>query len=99
MAEMEFETGYNKGRNRSEIEYVSVTDMDTKTVVEKALLGNRISYFIKWGRTHFFSSREQAMTFIINLSQLELADQTMEALDDNVKSKIRFLHKKSERKK
>lgn len=97
--EMEFEAGYNKGKRKTETDFLSVVDLDTKNAVEKALLANRISYFIKWGRTHFFSNREQQIIFSISLSQVELAEQALEKLDDPVKDKIKFLRKKSERKK
>ncbi len=99
MAEMEFEAGYNKGRLKTEVDYLSVADVETKNAVEKALLANRISYFIKWGRTHLFSSREQTITFSIAISQIELAEKSLENLDENVLKKVKILRKKSERKK
>ena len=48
MAKTVVESKFSKGKVNNEIEFCKVNDKNVKTAVERALLGERISYFIKW---------------------------------------------------
>ena len=68
------ESKFSKVKVNNEIELCRVTDMKVKTMIERALLEARISYFIKWEKPGLFSGgRKQSCVFQVNEWQIELA--------------------------
>lgn len=79
----------------NEIELCRVNDEKLRTVVEKALLAERISFFIKWEKASFFSDRQANCIFCINRSQAETAEKAIRNLGNEVESKIKFIYEKN----
>ena len=53
--------------------------MEMKDKVEKALLKERVSYFIRWKKPGFFSNdRKEKCVFHVNSQQLDAALKAME---------------------
>ncbi len=48
---------YTPLKVNNEIELCEVSDMDCKHLIERVLLKNRISYFVKWNKSGLFSRR------------------------------------------
>ena len=48
------DTAYTKVKVHNEVDLCETADMDVKSQIEKALLENRISYYIKWFLQGFF---------------------------------------------
>ena len=51
---------YTTLKVNNEIELCEVSDPDCKQLIERALLKNRISYYIRWPKASFFSRKKDA---------------------------------------
>lgn len=70
---------YTKVKVNNEIEFCEVKNMEMKDKVEKALLKERVSYFIRWKKPGFFSNdRKEKCVFHVNSQQLDAALKAME---------------------
>jgi hypothetical protein len=89
---------YSKVKVNNEIDLCSVTDPDVKSVLEKAFLKARVSYFLRWEKPGFFSKifrgSKTKIVFCINSAQLSTAEEVLETLED-VKDEIKILKTKS----
>lgn len=95
MAKTVVESKFSKGKVNNEIELCKVNDKNVKTAIERALLGERISYFIKWEKPGFFSSdRKDSCIFCVNEWQAEAAEKAISDLGDEMESKIKYIMKK-----
>lgn len=87
---------YTKVKVNNEIEFCEVKNMEMKDKVEKALLRERVSYFIRWKKPGFFSNdRKERCIFHVNSQQLDAALRAMEQSD----VKVRLLVKVKEEQK
>lgn len=92
---MEMESKFSKVKVNNEIELCKVNDKSIKTAIERALLGERISYFIKWEKPGFFSGdKKDICIFCVNEWQAEAAEAAIAALGDEAESKIKYIRKK-----
>lgn len=95
MAKTVVESKFSKGKVNNEIEFCRVCDKNVKAAVERALLGERISYFIKWEKPRFFSGeKKDTCTFCVNEWQVEAAEKAISDLGDEVESKIKYIMKR-----
>ena len=89
------ETAYQKVKVHNELEWCQVTDPDTKEKIEKVLLKNRVSYFVKWEKPKLFSGEKfGTCIFCVNQLQKEIADDAIHSLEEDVKGKIKFVNRK-----
>lgn len=92
------ESELSKVKVNNEIALCKTTDKDTKAIIEKALLKERISYFIKWDKPGFFSGNKlEGYTFCVNEWQAEAAENVIASLGDEVESKIKYIMKKTDK--
>lgn len=95
MAKTVVESKFSKGKVNNEIEFCKVSDKDVKTAVERALLSERISYFIKWEKPGFFSAeKKDSCIFCVNEWQVEAAEKAIASLGDEIESKIKYVMKR-----
>lgn len=90
------QTLYTSLKVNNEVEICEISDMDTKQQIEKILLQNRISYFIKWPKMKFFSRRRILCILCVNDSSKELAEEAIKSLGPDVTDYVRFIFRKSE---
>ena len=57
---------YTTLKVNNEIELCEVSDPDCKQLIERALLKNRISYYIRWPKSSFFSRKKESCIICIN---------------------------------
>ena len=89
------ETAYQKVKVHNELEWCQVTDLETKERIEKALLKNRVSYFVKWEKPKLFSGEKfGTCIFCVNQLQKEIADEAIHGLEEEIKGKIKFVNRK-----
>ena len=89
------ETAYQKVKVHNELEWCQVTDLETKERIEKALLKNRVSYFVKWEKPKLFSNDKfGTCIFCVNQLQKEIADDAIHGLEEEIKGKIKFINRK-----
>ena len=89
------ESKFSKVKVNNEMELCKVSDPKVKEAVERALLGERISYFIKWEKPGLFSSdKKSSCIFCVNEWQVEAAEAAISDLGDEIESKIKYIMKK-----
>lgn len=89
------ESKFSKVKVNNEMELCKVSDQKVKEAVERALLGERISYFIKWEKPGLFSGdKKPNCIFCINEWQVEAAEAAISELGDEIESKIKYIMKK-----
>ena len=92
---------YSKVKVNNEIDFCSVTDPETKTMLEKAFMKARVSYFLRWEKPGIFSKifggGKVRIVFCINSAQLETADGVLETLGE-IDGDIKMLRTKSNNK-
>ncbi|GFI21586.1 hypothetical protein IMSAGC011_00357 [Lachnospiraceae bacterium] len=95
------ENEYSKVKVNNEIDFCSVIDSETKTILEKAFMKARVSYFLRWEKPGFFSKifggGKVRIVFCINSAQLETAEEVLETLEE-VEGDIKMLRTKSNNK-
>lgn len=79
----------------NEIELCEVYSEECKKVIERALLKNRISYYIRWPKTSFFSARRKSCIICINDNSRDEAEEVISAVCDETGYRVRFIMKKS----
>ncbi len=95
MARTVVESKFSKGKVNNEIEFCRVNDKEIKTAIERALLGERISYFIKWEKPGFFSGeKKDSCIFCVSEWQIEAAEKAISNLGDEVESRIKYIMKR-----
>lgn len=87
---------YTRLKVHNEIELCETTDMEMKHQIEKILLANRISYYIKWYRQGFLWHNRNVCVVCVNENSKEEAEQLIRSLAKDIEEKVRFLMKRSE---
>ena len=89
------ETAYQKVKVHNELEWCQVMDMETKEKIEKLLLKNRVSYYVKWEKPKLFSNDKfGSCTFCVNLLQKEAAEEAIEEFLVDGQGKVRFVNRR-----
>ena len=92
------ENEYSKVKVNNEMDFCSVTEPDVKTMLEKAFMKARVSYFLRWEKPGIFSRRfaggKTRIVFCINSAQLDTADAVLKSLGD-IEGDIKMLRTKS----
>lgn len=89
------QTIYTKVKVHNEVELCETADMDVKSRIEKTLLENRISYYIKWYKQGFFWNSKNVCVFCVNENSKDEAEELINGLAGKHGDKIRFLMSKS----
>lgn len=87
---------YTRLKVNNEIELCETADMEMKQQIERILLRNRISYYIKWYKQGLFRKNRNICIFCVNDSAKEDAEQLVRSLAKDIESKVKFLMRKSE---
>lgn len=89
------QTIYTKVKVHNEVELCETSDMDVKSRIEKTLLENRISYYIKWYKQGFFWNSKNVCVFCVNENSKDEAEELINGFAGENGDKIRFLMNKS----
>lgn len=79
----------------NEIELCEIDDLECKQMIERRLLQERISYFIKWPKVSIFSRRRHVCIFCVNDNVKELAEDVVREICDENGFYVKFLMRKS----
>ena len=95
---MRVENEYSKVKVDNEMDFCSVTDQNVKTILEKAFMKARVSYFLRWDKPRFFAkilkNASPRIVFCINSAQIEIAEEVIKELED-VDSDVKMIRTKS----
>lgn len=89
------QTLYTSLKVNNEYELCEIEDLECKAVIEKELLKNRISYFIKWPKTSIFSRRKNVCIICVNESAVNDAEAIITQICDEMGFQVKFLIKHS----
>lgn len=85
---------YTNVKVNNEIELCEVADEECKKLIERALLQNRISYYIRWTKASLFGKKQHCI-ICINDSSKEEAEELVRSICDESGYNVKFLLRKS----
>ena len=86
---------YTALKVNNEIELCEVSDLECKQLIERELLNNRISYYIRWMKPSIFSRRKNVCIICINENAKEAAEEIVRSICDDAGYNVKFLLRKS----
>lgn len=87
---------YTPLKVNNEIELCEVRNEECKKMIEKALLQNRISYFVRWTKSGLLFTRREHCTICINENAKEEAVEIVRTICEETGYKVKFLLKPSQ---
>lgn len=85
---------FTQSKINNEIELCEVFHPDCKKMIERQLLKQRISYYIKWPRTSFFRRQKDNCILCVHSDVREKAEAIVRAVCDESGFSVRFICKK-----
>ena len=82
---------YTTLKVHNEIELCEIYDPECKTLVEQALLKERISFFIRWLKPSLFNRKKNTCVFCVNDNVKEIAEDIVRAICDEHGYSVKFL--------
>lgn len=91
------QTLYSMVKVNNEIELCEVGDLNCKQAIERELLRNRISYFIRWNKGGIFrlGRKKNYCIICVNGSAVEEAEAVINTLCEQQGYRVRFLMRKA----
>lgn len=86
---------YTALKVNNEIEFCEVENPDCKREIERGLLENRISYYIRWPKPSFFNRRKDCCIICINDSSRDTAEMIVRSICEQHGYDVRFLMRRS----
>ena len=86
---------YTAVKVNNEIELCEVSNPDCKKLIERELLKNRISYYIRWPKASFFNRNKDTCIICVHDDSREAAENIVRAVCDESGYNVRFIFKKS----
>ena len=87
---------YTALKVNNEIELCEISDMECKELIERALLAERISYYIRWGRSSFFSRKKNTCIICVNDNSKEEAEDIVRSVCDEKGYHVKFIMKRAQ---
>ena len=79
----------------NEIELCEVTNPDCKKEIERQLLKNRISYYIRWPKASFFGHKKDCCIICVNDNSREAAEEVVKTVCEENGYAVKFLMRPS----
>ena len=86
---------YTAVKVNNEIELCEVTNPECKKEIERQLLKNRISYYIRWPKASLFSRKKDSCIICINDNSRDAAEEVVRAICEENGYAVKFLMKHS----
>jgi hypothetical protein len=87
---------YSGVKVHNEIELCEISDLDCKTLIERALLQHRISFYIRWPKRSIFSRYRNTCVICVNDSVKEAAEELVRSICDESGYHVKFLMRKTQ---
>ena len=82
---------YTAVKVNNEIELCEISDLECKLLIERALLRERISYYIRWVKPSFFRRGKSTCIICVNDSSKETAENLVRSVCDEKGYPVKFL--------
>ncbi len=86
---------FNSVKVNNEIELCEVISAECKKEIERALLKNRISYYIRWPKSSFLTKRRESCIICVNDNSREEAEEVVRMVCEETGYRVRFILKRS----
>jgi len=86
---------YTSLKVNNEIELCEINDLECKQLIERELLKDRISYYIRWPKPSFFSRKKNVCIICVNDNVKEIAENVVRSICDEKGYTVKFLMKRS----
>lgn len=86
---------YTAVKVNNEIEFCEVDNAECKKEIERELLKNRISYYIRWLKPSLFGHKKNTCIFCINDSARDAAEAVVRRICEDNHYEVKFLMKHS----
>ncbi|MBR1771722.1 MAG: hypothetical protein IJ747_06800 [Lachnospiraceae bacterium] len=86
---------YTTVKVNNEMELCEVSNPECRKEIERALLKNRISYFVRWPKVSFFSHSKNSCIICVNESVAENAVEIVRAICEEGGYPVKFLMRHS----
>ncbi len=80
----------------NEIELCEISDPECKDLIEKELLKNRISYYVRWLKPRLFKRSRNDCIICVHENAKEQASEVVKAICDEKGYSVKFLMRKAE---
>lgn len=87
---------YTSVKVNNEIELCEILDLECKRLIEKALLEERISYYIRWPKSSIFRRNKNTCIICVNENSKETAEDVVRAICDEMGYPVKFLMRRSQ---
>lgn len=87
---------YTTLKVNNEIELCEISDLECKQLIERQLLKERISYFIRWVKPSIFRRKKNLCIICVNENMVDAAEDVVRSICDEKGYPVRFLMKKSQ---
>ncbi len=87
---------YTSVKVNNEIELCEVSNPECKLLIEKALLLERISFYIRWPKASIFRRNKNNCIICVNDSSKETAENVVRNVCDDKGFSVKFLMRKSQ---
>ncbi len=87
---------YTSVKVNNEIELCEVSNPDCKHLIEKALLSQRISYYIRWPKNSIFRRNKNTCIICVNDNSKEMAEDIVRSICDEMGYPVKFLMRRSQ---
>lgn len=87
---------YTAVKVNNEIELCEISNLECKRLVERALLQERISYYIRWLKPSIFRRRKHACIICVNDNSKEAAEAVVRSVCDETGYPVKFLMRKAQ---
>lgn len=92
---MTMQTVYTSLKVNNEIEICEIESEECRKLIEKALLKNRISYYIRWPKRSIFRRNKELCIICVNETAKEMAEETIRDICNESNFRVKFLMKKA----
>lgn len=86
---------YTTIKVNNEIELCEVSDTECKRLIERQLLKNRISFYIRWPKSSFFNRRKDTCIICVNDNTRDEAESIVRSVCDETGYTVKFVLRKS----
>lgn len=86
---------YTNLKVNNEIELCEISNPECKQLIERMLLKERISYYIRWQKPSIFRRRNNTCIICVNENVKDVAEEAVRAICDEKGYPVKFLLRKS----
>lgn len=87
---------YTAVKVNNEIELCEISDSECKLLIERALLRERISYYIRWPKPSFFHRNKKTCIICVNDNSKETAEDVVRSVCDEKGYPVKFLMRRAQ---